>query len=108
MANHKKGQPWLTQFPRRNDGGWANGNNVRSQLHKALLALDDALYNAVDGYDPSELNDRIMEVMSLTQEASDMLNERYKLDRDVAKASYIKTNKDSFQEPAAFLEPEED
>ena len=104
--NHKKGQPWLTQYPRRADGGWKDGNNVRSQLYSASLALNAALYNSVDGYDPAVLNDYLQESMSRLQEASDMLNERFKIDRDVAKAAFIKANKDSFIEPAAFLEPE--
>lgn len=108
MANHKKGQPWLTQFPRRADGGWKDGNNVRSQLYKASQALSDALYNAVDGYDPCELNDRIMEVQSLTQEAIDMVKDRYNIDRDAAKAAFIKTNKDNFIDPTPFLEPEQE
>ena len=106
LNNHKKGQPWLTQYPRRADGGWKDGNNVRSQLYEAHLALDDALYNAVDGYDPCEQHDRIQDVTSRLQEADDMLNERFKIDRDVAKAAFIKANKDSFIEPAACLEPE--
>ena len=108
MANHKKGQPWLTQYPRRADGGWRDGNNVRSQLYSASLALNAALYNSVDGYDPAVLNDYLQESMSRLQEASDMLNERFKIDRDVAKAAFIKANKDSFIDPAAFLEPEDE
>ena len=107
MSNHKKGQPWLTQFPRRSDGGWQNGN-VRSQLYSASIALDSALYNAVDGYDPCDLHDRIQESMSRLQEADDMLNDRFKIDRDAAKAAYIKANKDSFADPTPFLEPEKE
>ena len=106
LNNHKKGQPWTTQYPRRADGGWKDGNNVRSQLYSASIALDSALYNAVDGYDPCDLHDRIQEAMSRLQEADDMLADRYRFDRDTAKAAYIKANKDSFIEPAAFLEPE--
>ena len=57
LNNHKKGQPWTTQYPRRADGGWKDGNNVRSQLYSASIALDSALYNAVDGYDQCEFRD---------------------------------------------------
>ena len=56
LNNHKKGQPWTTQYPRRADGGWKDGNNVRSQLYSASIALDSTLYNAVDGYDPCDLH----------------------------------------------------
>lgn len=107
MSNHKKGQPWLTQFPRRSDGGWQNGN-VRYQLYMASMALNDALFNSVDGYDPCDLHDRIQESMSRLQEADDMLNDRFKIDRDAAKAAYIKANKDSFADPTPFLEPEKE
>lgn len=108
MANHKKGQPWLTQYPRRADGGWKDGNNVRSQLYEAHIALDDALFHAVDGYDPEEQFDRMQDAYSRLQEAMDMLADRFRIDRDVAKASFIKANHDSFIDPAAFLEPEEE
>ena len=105
LNNHKKGQPWLTQFPRRADGGWEN-TNIRNQLHFAAFALDEALFWSTDGFDPDALNYMMMEAMSRLQEASDMLADRYRIDRDTSKAGYIKAKKDSFIEPAAFLEPE--
>ena len=46
--------------------------------------------------------------MSRLQEADDMLNDRFKIDRDAAKAAYIKANKDSFADPTPFLEPEKE
>ena len=107
MANHKIGDPWKTQYPRRADGGW-DKTDVLGMLKSASDAALDAERNAQPGFDPLELHDRVQEAMSRMQEADDMLCERYVIDRDVQKAGYIKANKDAFVDATRFLEEAEE
>jgi hypothetical protein len=104
----KKGKPWVSQYPRRKDGGFKNGD-LRLQIRKAKLAIDTAEYNSVNidfgAIDP--MFELLQHAASQLQEATDMFAEMYNIDRDEAKARYIKTNFDCFVRPDLFLEPEE-
>ena len=104
----KTGKPWVSQYPRRKDGGFQNGD-LRLQIRKAKLAIDAAEYNSVNiGFETIEdMFEQLQHAMSELQEATDMFAEMYNIDRDEAKASYIKANAESFIQPDVFLEPEE-
>ena len=103
----KTGKPWVSQYPRRKDGGFKNGD-LRFQIRKAKLAIDAAEYNSVNiGFETIEdMFEQLQHAMSELQEATDMFAEMYNIDRDEAKASYIKANAESFIQPDVFLEPE--
>ena len=103
----KTGKPWVSQYPRRKDGGFGNGD-LRLQIRKAKIACDVAEYNCVDiCFEGIEyIFEQLQHAMSQLQEATDMFAEMYNIDRDEAKASYIKANAESFIQPDVFLEPE--
>lgn len=108
MSNHKKGQPWLTQYPRLISGGWSDGNDIRTQVHSAVCELHECEFDAKDGYDPELFAMGLMKADALIQEAFGMLVDRYRLDLDVLKTAFIKGNADYFIDPVPFLESEEE
>ena len=108
LNNHKKGQPWLVQYPRLIEGGWKDGNDMRTQVHNAVCELHECEFDAKDGYDPAEFAERLMRADALVQECFGMLMDRYRLDLDAIKTAFIKGNADHFIDPVPFLEPEEE
>ena len=105
----KTGKPWISQYPRRKDGGWEN-TDLRNQLHAAKLACDVAEFNSFDVLrtGKAQMFTQIQDAMSKLQEAADMFAEMYIIDRDEQKASYIKSNCDQFIEPERWLECEKE
>lgn len=103
--NHRIGKPWVSQFPRRADGGWKSGRDIRIQQHAATCAAHSAEFAAKDGFDPEELALVLMDAMSKQQETIDMLAERYNIDLNVLKAQFIKANADGFIDPTKYLDP---
>ena len=104
----KTGKPWISQYPRRKDGGFQNGT-LRSQIRKAKIACDKAEYNAANiaFENMDDMFEQLQHAMSELQEATDMFAEMYNIDRDMAKANYIKANADQFVNPDVFLEPDQ-
>ena len=104
----KTGKPWISQYPRRKDGGWEN-TDLRNQLHAAKLACDVAEFNSFDVLrtGKAQMFTQIQDAMSKLQEAADMFAEMYIIDRDEEKAAFIKINADQFINPDVFLEPDQ-
>ena len=103
-----KGQPWISQYPRRKDCGWEN-TDLRRQLRSAKLACDVAEFESIDilRYGKTEMFSLIQDAMSKLQEAADMFAEMYIIDRDEEKAAFIKEHADQFENPDIFLEPDQ-
>lgn len=104
----KTGKPWISQYPRRKDGGWEN-TDLRNMLRAAKMACDRAEFISFDvlRIGKVQMFTEIQDAMSKLQEAADMFAEMYIIDRDEEKAAFIKINADQFKNPDVFLEPEQ-
>ena len=107
MTNKAK---WVSQYPRRKNP--ENIITIYDQLHAAVDAARKAEHEQVVASANMGMVgvlkqfDLVQEAISQLQEAADMYSDLYKLDRGMAKASYIKANADKFSNPEVFLEEE--
>lgn len=106
----KTGQPWIKQYPRRKDGGWQQGKDVRTLLHAASVAVHEAEFLCTDtSYTGSiGLWQQMQESASLLQEAMETYLDIYRINADEQKAAYIKANCDQFIEPERWLDSEKE